>query len=46
MVFEGINLGDDNVVQYNIVGPVSNLEQLRQTSNTGRRFQAGVRVSL
>ena len=46
VVFEGINLGDDNVIQYNIVGPVSTLEQLRYTSNTGRRFQAGVRISL
>ena len=46
LVFEGINLGDANVVEYNIVGPTSKLEQLRYVSNTGRRFQAGVRISL
>jgi iron complex outermembrane receptor protein len=46
LVFEGINLTDNNVEQYNIVGPVSNLEQLRAISNTGPRIQVGVRIGL
>jgi TonB-dependent receptor len=46
LVFEAINLTDNNVEQYNIVGPVSDLKQLRTVSNSGRRFQAGVRMNL
>ena len=46
LVLEGINLTDENLMQFNIVGPVSNLEQLRAISNTGRRFQVGVRMKL
>jgi TonB-dependent receptor len=46
ILFEGINLTDENVELYNIVGPVSQLKQLHAISNTGRRFQAGVRVRL
>ena len=46
VVFEAINITDENVDQYNIVGPVSQLEQLYYISNSGRRMQAGVRVRL
>ena len=46
VVFEAINITDENVDQYNIVGPVSRLEQLYFISNSGRRMQAGVRVRL
>ena len=45
LVAEGINLGDGNVAHYNLVGPVSAVERMRLVSNTGRRLQAGVRVS-
>ena len=45
LVAEGINLGDGNVAHYNLVGPVSTAERMRLVSNTGRRLQAGVRVS-
>ena len=46
VVFEAINITDENVDQYNLVGPVSRLEQLYYISNSGRRMQAGVRVRL
>ena len=46
VVFEAINLTDENLDQYNIVGPVSRREQLFYISNSGRRMQAGVRVRL
>jgi len=46
LVVEGINLTDENSEDYNIVGPVSTLEQFQFVSNTGPRFQAGVRVRL
>ena len=46
VVFEAINITDENVDQYNIVGPVSRLEQMYYISNSGRRMQAGVRVKL
>ena len=46
VVFEAINITDENVDQYNIVGPVSKLEQMFYISNSGRRMQAGVRVRL
>ena len=46
VVFEAINITDENVDQYNIVGPVSKLEQMYYISNSGRRMQAGVRVRL
>ena len=46
VVFEAINITDENVDQYNIVGPVSQLKQLYFISNSGRRMQAGVRVRL
>ena len=46
LVFEAINITDNNVEQYNIVGPVSDLKQLRTVSDTGRRFQVGVRMNL
>jgi len=46
IVFEAINITDENVDQYNIVGPVSKLEQMYYISNSGRRMQAGVRVRL
>ena len=46
IVFEAINLTDENVDQYNIVGPTSRREQLYFISNSGRRMQAGVRVRL
>ena len=46
IVFEAINITDENVDQYNIVGPVSRLEQMYYISNSGRRMQAGVRVRL
>ncbi|MDE0350092.1 MAG: TonB-dependent receptor [Gammaproteobacteria bacterium] len=46
VVFEGINLTNENVDRYNIVGPVSQLKQLYFISNSGRRMQAGIRVRL
>ena len=46
IVFEAINITDENVDQYNIVGPVSKLEQMYYISNSGPRMQAGVRVRL
>ncbi len=46
IVFEAINITDENVDQFNLVGPVSRLEQLYVISNSGRRMQAGVRVRL
>lgn len=46
LVFEAINITDNNVEQYNIVGPVSDLKQLRTVSDTGPRFQVGVRMNL
>ena len=46
VVFEAINITDENVDQYNIVGPVSQLKQMYFISNSGRRMQAGVRVRL
>lgn len=46
VVFEAINLTDENLEEYNIAGPVSQLKQINFTSNTGRRYQAGVRVQL
>ena len=46
VVFEAINLTDENVDQYNIVGLTSRREQLYYISNSGRRMQAGVRVRL
>ena len=46
LVFEAINLTDENVDRYNIVGPVSQLKQLYFISNSGRRMQAGIRIRL
>jgi outer membrane receptor protein involved in Fe transport len=46
LVFEGLNLTDNNVEEYNIVGPVSDWNQFHGVSNTGPRFQVGVRMSL
>ena len=46
VVFEGINLTNENVDRYNIVGPVSQLKQLYFISNSGRRMQAGIRIRL
>ena len=46
VVFEAINITDENVDQYNIVGPVSQLKQIYYISNSGRRMQAGIRVRL
>ena len=46
VVFEAINLTDENVDRYNIVGPVSQLKQLYFISNSGRRMQAGIRIRL
>lgn len=44
LLVEGINLTDENVDQYNIAGPDSQLKQIYYISNSGRRLQAGVRV--
>ena len=44
VLFEGINLTDENVDQYNLVGPVSKRKHLYYISDSGRRLQAGVRV--
>ena len=41
---EGINLTDESVDQYNIVGPVSTKKHLFFISNSGRRLQAGIRA--
>ena len=46
LVFEGLNLTDNNVEEYNIVGPVSDWNQFHGVSNSGRRFQVGVRMTL
>ena len=46
LVFEGLNLTDNNVEEYNIVGPVSDWNQFHGVSNSGRRFQVGMRMSL
>ena len=46
VVFEAINITDENIDQYNIVGPASQLKQMFYISNSGRRMQAGVRVRL
>ena len=43
--FEGINLTDENVVQFNTIGRASR-EFFNFENNTGRRFTAGVRVQL
>ena len=44
VLVEGINLTDESVDQYNIVGPVSRKEQLFIITNSGRRLQAGIRA--
>ena len=44
VLVEGINLTDESVDQYNIVGPTSRKEQLFIITNSGRRLQAGIRA--
>ena len=42
IMLEGINLTDENVYYYNLLG-TSTMEHMVQASHAGRRFQAGVR---
>ena len=42
IMLEGINLTDENVYYYNLLG-TSTMEHIVQASHAGRRFQAGVR---
>jgi iron complex outermembrane receptor protein len=44
VLFEGINLTDENVDYYNIVGQTSTQRHLSFISNSGRRVQAGIRA--
>ena len=41
---EGINLTDENVDYYNIIGQTSSKKHLSRISNSGRRLQAGIRA--
>ena len=45
-VFEGINLTDNNVDLFVRVGPTSRMPQLFLASNSGRRWQTGIRYRL
>ena len=42
LAFEAINLADENVYYYNLLG-TGTQEHLSQAINTGRRYQLGVR---
>ncbi|MYF30302.1 MAG: TonB-dependent receptor [Gammaproteobacteria bacterium] len=44
LLVEGINLTDESVDYYNIVGLASTKKHLSFISNSGRRLQAGVRA--
>ena len=45
IMLEGINLTDENVYYYNLLG-TSTMEHIVQATHAGRRFQAGVRWRL
>ena len=45
IMLEGINLTDENVYYYNLLG-TSTMEHIVQAAHAGRRFQAGVRWRL
>ena len=45
IMLEGINLTDENVYYYNLLG-TSTMEHIVQATHAGRRFQAGVRWKL
>ena len=44
LLLEGINLTDESVDYYNIIGQNSTKKHLSFISNSGRRLQAGIRA--